>query len=112
MICYAIKTGQGASLKSEAEEPGGALGVNAPPLFVPGEKVPFFGKVPYFHRIKVPFMQNLSAIFGQCPLTFNVLPRPLTQIGFTEFRKAYLNFDVLRQSMDNEKTGWDIRDHA
>ncbi len=49
---------------------GGALGVNAPPLFVPGEKVPFFGKVPYFHRIKVPFMQNLSAIFGQCPLTF------------------------------------------
>ncbi len=34
-------------------------------------------KVPYFHRIEVPFLQNLSALFGQCPLTFEVLPRPL-----------------------------------
>ncbi len=34
-------------------------------------------KVPYFHGIEVPFVQNLSALFGQCPLTFEVLPRPL-----------------------------------
>ena len=59
---------------------GGALGASAPPLFVPGEKVPFFGsEVPYFHRIEVPFLQNLSALFGQCPLTFEVLRRPLLQ---------------------------------
>ena len=46
----------------------GALGASAPPLFVPGEKVPFLGmKVPCFHRIEVPFLQNLSALFGQCP---------------------------------------------
>ena len=33
--------------------------------------------MPYFHGIEVPFLQNLSALFGQCPLTFEVLPRPL-----------------------------------
>ena len=43
-----------------------------------GKKCPFSGmKVPCFHRIEVPFLQNLSALFGQCPLTFEVLPRPL-----------------------------------
>ncbi len=36
-------------------------------------------KVPCFHRIEVPFLQNLSALFGQCPLTFEVLPRPLNE---------------------------------
>ena len=57
---------------------GGALGASAPLLFVPGEKVPFFGmKVLYFHGIEVPFLQNLSALLGQCPLTFEVLPWPL-----------------------------------
>ncbi len=62
---------------------GGALGASAPPLFVLGEKVPFLGmKVPCFHRIEVPFLQNLSALFSQCPLTFEVLPRPLTLLVF------------------------------
>ncbi len=43
-----------------------------------GKKCPFSGmKVPYFHGIEVPFLQNLSALFSQCPLTFEVLPRPL-----------------------------------
>ncbi len=59
----------------------GALGASALPLFVPGKKVPFFIKgikVPYFHGIEVPFLQNLSALFGQCLLTFEVLPRPLS----------------------------------
>ncbi len=68
--------------RTEAAEPGGgrALGASAPPLFVPGEKVPFLGmKVLCFHRIEVPFLQNLSALFGQCPLTFEVLSRPLSQ---------------------------------
>ncbi len=31
----------------------------------------------YFHRIEMSFLQNLSALSGQCPLTFEVLPRPL-----------------------------------
>ena len=30
-------------------------------------------RVPYFHGIEVPFLQNLSALFGQCPLTFELL---------------------------------------
>ena len=34
-------------------------------------------KVPYFNRIEVPFLQNLSTLFGQCPLTFEVLPQLL-----------------------------------
>ena len=43
-----------------------------------GKKCPFSGmKEPYFHRIEIPFLQNLSAHFGQCPLTFEVLPPPL-----------------------------------
>ena len=47
-------------------------------LFVPREKVPFSEmEVPYFHGIEVPFLQNLSALFNQCPLTFEVVPRPL-----------------------------------
>ena len=65
---------------------GGALGASAPPppphtfLYL-GKKCPFSGmKVPYFHEIEVPFLQNLSALFGQCPLTFGVLPRPLKLI--------------------------------
>ena len=48
-----------------------------------GKKCPFLGmKVPCFHRIEVPFLQNLSALFSQCPLTFEVLPRPLTLLVF------------------------------
>ncbi len=31
----------------------------------------------YFHGIEVPFLQNLSALFGQYPFTFGVLPWPL-----------------------------------
>ena len=26
--------------------------------------------MPYFHGIEVPILQSLSALFGQCPLTF------------------------------------------
>ena len=62
---------------------GGGQG-RCPPLFAPG--VPFFRnesallswKVPYFHGIEVPFLQNSSALFGQCPLTFEVLLQPLS----------------------------------
>ena len=65
------------------------MGASAPPLFVPGEKCPFSGmKVRYFHRIEVPFVQNLSAFFGQCPLTFEVLPRPLLSIVHPRVRKG------------------------
>ncbi len=61
---------------------GGTLGASGPPLLFLGKMCPFSGmKVPYFHKIEVPFLQNLSALFGQCPLTFDVLPRPLNVIG-------------------------------
>ncbi len=37
-------------------------------LSLPGKSAPFSGmKVPYFHRIEVSFLQNLSVLFGQCP---------------------------------------------
>ncbi len=63
-----------------------------------GKKCPFSGmKVPYFHRIEVPFLQNLSALFGQCPLTFEVLPRPLcTGIYNGEPKRKDLNSCVSR----------------
>ena len=67
---------------SEAAEPGEG-GIVPPPLhfFTWGKSAPFSGmKVPYFHGIEVPFSQNLSALFGQCALTFEVLPRPLNVI--------------------------------
>ncbi len=56
-------------IRTEAAEPGGGgIGASAPPLLYLGKKCPFSGmKVPYFHRIEVPFLQNLSALFGQCP---------------------------------------------
>ena len=59
---------------------GGHWGQVPPPphLLYLGKKCPFSGmKVPYFHGIEVLFLQNLSALFGQCPLTFEVLLRPL-----------------------------------
>ena len=63
---------------AEAAEPGGHWGQMPLHFLYLGKKCPFSGmKVPYFHRIEVPFLQNLSALFGQCPLTFEVLPRPL-----------------------------------
>ena len=48
---------------TEAAEPGGALGASAPPLFVPGEKVPFFGNE------SALFSQNRSAVLAKfkCP---------------------------------------------
>ena len=71
---------------------GGALGASALPLFVPGEKLPFSGiKVPYFHGIEVPFLQNLSALFGQCPLTFEVLPRPLVRDNQDEVKVVIIH---------------------
>ena len=68
---------------SEAVEPGGGGHWGQVPahfLYL-GKKCPFLGmKVPYFHGIEMPFLQNLSALFGQCPLTFEVLSRPLLPI--------------------------------
>ena len=71
----------------EASEPGGHWGQVPLHFLYLGKKCPFLGmKVPCFHRIEVPFLQNLSALFGQCPLTFEMLPRPLhaTQL-FNDF---------------------------
>ena len=63
---------------AEAAEPGGHWGQMPLHFLYLGKKCPFSGmKGPYFHRIEVPFLQNLSALFGQCLLTFKVLPRPL-----------------------------------
>ena len=72
------------TMQSEAAEPGGggALGASALHVLYLRKKCPFSGmKVPCFHRIEVPFLQNLSALFGQCPLTFEVLPRPLDAVN-------------------------------
>ena len=86
-------------MRSEAAEPGGGHWGQVPLHFLYlGKKCPFSGmKVPYFHRIEVPFLQNLSALFGQCPLTFEVLPRPLLVRLFfphitTFFSTKFLNF--------------------
>ena len=67
-----------------------------PNFFVPGEKVPFFGNesLPYFHGIEVPFLQNLNALFGQCPLTFGVLPRPLG--SFDAHKRVFKSVSVMR----------------
>ena len=65
---------------TEAAEPGGGGHWGQVPLhfLYLGKKCPFSGmKVPYFHGIEVPFLENVSALFGQCPFTFEVLPRPL-----------------------------------
>ncbi len=71
---------------SEAAEPGGHWGQVPLHFLYLGKKCPFLGmKVPCFHRIEVPFLQNLSALFGQCPLTFEVLPRPLPPLRFTAY---------------------------
>ena len=61
-----------------AESGGGHWGQVPLHVLYLGKKCPYSGmKVPYFHRIEMPFLQNLSALFGQCPLTFEVLPQPL-----------------------------------
>ncbi len=57
---------------------GGGIGDKRPSTLHLRKKCPFLGmKVPYFHGIEVSFLLNLSALFGQCPLTFEVLPRSL-----------------------------------